>query len=169
MMNISNTGQVRATNEVQVSQVGTGASGQFRSVHGNYGVIERNDGGNYFLLVTNSGDQYGSWNGLRPFYFNLANGNVTMGHNLTVSGFIIGRFNCRRVNSGWTNVAYASCNANERVMSGGGACAVSGGNHAFLLESFPNAELTYWQADCHFGNNANGAVAMAYAICCQIN
>lgn len=33
-----------------------------RLVTGNYGLIMRNDGSNFYLLPTNSGDPYGTWN-----------------------------------------------------------------------------------------------------------
>ena len=33
-----------------------------RLVQGNYGLIMRNDGTNFYLLPTNSGDPYGTWN-----------------------------------------------------------------------------------------------------------
>jgi hypothetical protein len=48
-----------------------------RLVNGNYGLLFRQDGSNFFMLPTNSGDQYGSWNSLRPFYFSMTSGVVT--------------------------------------------------------------------------------------------
>ncbi|WP_250694150.1 phage tail protein, partial [Escherichia coli] len=56
----------------------------FRAVHGNYGFFIRNDGSNSYFLLTNAGDQLGSWNGLRPLYINNASGAVTMNNGLTV-------------------------------------------------------------------------------------
>jgi len=53
--------------------------GQVRMVHGNYGAIWRNDGANTYLLFTDSGNQYGSWNSLRPFIINDSTGGVTLG------------------------------------------------------------------------------------------
>ncbi|WP_230373209.1 phage tail-collar fiber domain-containing protein [Enterobacter cloacae] len=49
-----------------------------RIAYGNYGTFWRNDGGNLFLMITNSGDQLGSYNSLRPFVVNLASGDVTI-------------------------------------------------------------------------------------------
>ncbi|ELW5301058.1 tail fiber domain-containing protein [Shigella flexneri] len=47
----------------------------------------RNDGANTYFLLTDAGQAAtGSWNGLRPLYFNNANGQVTFGHNVTGSG-----------------------------------------------------------------------------------
>ncbi|EBV2202038.1 hypothetical protein DN143_11025 [Salmonella enterica subsp. enterica serovar Javiana] len=59
----------------------------FRIAYGNYGFMLRNDGANTYFLVTDAGQAAtGSWNGLRPLYFNNANGQVTFGHNVTGNG-----------------------------------------------------------------------------------
>jgi hypothetical protein len=50
--------------------------GQIRMTYGNYGVMCRNDGGTFYFLLTNAGDPYGGWNGLRPFYIDLASGGL---------------------------------------------------------------------------------------------
>jgi hypothetical protein len=47
-------------------------------INGNYGTFFRNDGSNLYLLSTASADQYGSYNGLRPFSFNLGSGDVNI-------------------------------------------------------------------------------------------
>lgn len=57
-----------------------------RIVQGNYGAIWRQDGAHLYLLFTNSGDQYGTWNSLRPFYANTSTGHVTIGNGLSVVG-----------------------------------------------------------------------------------
>ncbi|MCL5533633.1 tail fiber domain-containing protein [Enterobacter kobei] len=58
----------------------------FRIKYGNIGSFMRSDGGNTYFLLTNSGDPDGSWNGLRPIYWNNTTGNVSMGHIVTVGG-----------------------------------------------------------------------------------
>lgn len=59
----------------------------FRIAYGNYGFMLRNDGANTYFLVTDAGQAAtGSWNGLRPLYFNNANGQVIFGHNVTGNG-----------------------------------------------------------------------------------
>lgn len=59
----------------------------FRIAYGNYGFILRNDGSNTYFLLTAAGQAAaGSWNNLRPLYFNNANGQVTFGHNVTGNG-----------------------------------------------------------------------------------
>ena len=46
----------------------------FRHIYGNYGTFWRQDGTNLYLMLTNSGDQYGGWNNFRPLTVNLATG-----------------------------------------------------------------------------------------------
>lgn len=49
-------------------------SPHFRHIFGDYGTFWRQDGTNLYLLLTNSGDPYGSWNNFRPLTVNLATG-----------------------------------------------------------------------------------------------
>lgn len=65
-------------NEFTGGEVQGAAANAFRLTFGSYGVILRNDGSDFYMLVTNSGDKYGAWNALRPFQFNLATGAVTI-------------------------------------------------------------------------------------------
>lgn len=83
-LQISTAGYARFRNEVQSNT--SGAGGQFRAVQGNYGVILRNDGGNYYTLITNSGDPWGTWNNLRPFTISLTTGTVSMSSGVNISG-----------------------------------------------------------------------------------
>lgn len=70
------TGTVRASGEIISTNVN-----QFRAIAGSYGTFLRNDGTATYLLLTASGDQYGTWNALRPFHYNNASGNVVIGNN----------------------------------------------------------------------------------------
>lgn len=76
-------GKIKSVDEV----VSTSA---FRIAKGNYGVLMRNDGTSYYMLLTNSGQaEVGTWNSLRPFIVDLATGNVDLvqaGEHLSVSG-----------------------------------------------------------------------------------
>jgi hypothetical protein len=81
---ISVTGNITSSNEI-ISTLGGGNYGGLRLVGGNYGAMLRQDGGSLYVLLTNSGNQYGSWNGLRPLIVNLANGLVTCGNNITIT------------------------------------------------------------------------------------
>lgn len=81
---VSTAGYIRSRVEVQSASCGSG--GQFRAVQGNYGIMHRNDGGNYYFLITNSGDPWGTWNGLRPFTISLSAGTVSMSSGVNISG-----------------------------------------------------------------------------------
>ncbi|EHB7986706.1 phage tail protein, partial [Escherichia coli] len=50
-----------------------------RIAYGNYGFFIRNDGSNTYFMLTNSGDNMGTYNGLRPLWINNATGAVSMG------------------------------------------------------------------------------------------
>lgn len=62
----------------------TNSANGFRIVYGNYGVFFRSDGTSAYLLATASGDQYGGYSSLRPFYFSLSTGMVYMSHGLSL-------------------------------------------------------------------------------------
>ncbi|WP_449549584.1 phage tail-collar fiber domain-containing protein [Lelliottia nimipressuralis] len=79
------SGPMKATGEIQSSNANS-----FRIAYGNYGVFWRNDGNNHYLMLTNSGDQYGGYNNLRPFSVSVASGKVSLGHGLSVNGGITG-------------------------------------------------------------------------------
>ncbi|MCR6732524.1 tail fiber protein [Enterobacter cloacae] len=69
------------------------SANNYRMVYGNYGAFWRQDGSNLYLMLTNSGDQYGSYNGLRPLAVSLSSGDVTMGKlNLTNFQFFDARY-----------------------------------------------------------------------------
>lgn len=78
-------GKIVANNEI-ISTSGNA----FRLAYGNYGVIARNDGTNFYLLLTNSGQALtGTWNNLRPMSFSLTTGDVSVQHMLNANGGII--------------------------------------------------------------------------------
>ncbi|WP_338506610.1 phage tail protein [Erwinia aphidicola] len=58
----------------------------YRIAYGDYGVFWRNDGVRHYLMVTNKNDIYGGYNALRPFYVDIATGNVALQHNVSVGG-----------------------------------------------------------------------------------
>ncbi len=74
-------GSTRTATEF-ISTLG-GGSGQFRAISGNYGAFIRNDGVNtYMPLLTNSGNQYGSWNTLRPLMISNSTGDLYFANSL---------------------------------------------------------------------------------------
>ena len=46
----------------------------FRMIQGEYGTFFRNDGNSLYLMITNAGDQNGSYNDFRPLTINLSTG-----------------------------------------------------------------------------------------------
>lgn len=66
-------------------RVGGSVSNQLRLIYNNKAVICRNDGANFYLMTTNTDDALGGYNDLRPLFFNLSNGTVTMGHGLRLN------------------------------------------------------------------------------------
>ena len=58
----------------------------FRHIVGEYGVFWRHDGTNLYLMLTNSGDQYGGWNDFRPLVVNLATGICSINGNANSAG-----------------------------------------------------------------------------------
>lgn len=54
----------------------------YRIVSGNYGTFWRNDGNYLWLMITASGDQYGGYNGLRPFSVRLDTGKAVVGNGI---------------------------------------------------------------------------------------
>lgn len=84
---ISMSGTITSAGEI----ISTNNGAALRMVNGNYGSFLYNNGAHVFLLLTNSGNQYGTNNALRPWYVNCATGAVTMGSGLSVTagGFSI--------------------------------------------------------------------------------
>ena len=65
--------------------ISTAVGAEFRGIAGNYGWMNYSDGSNFYFLLTNSGNQYGTYNGLRPYNINLATGAMSIGNSLTVA------------------------------------------------------------------------------------
>ena len=63
----------------EIISLRTSANANIRMVGGNYGAMFRNDGTNLYFLLTNSGDQLGAWNSLRPITINNVTGGVSLG------------------------------------------------------------------------------------------
>ncbi|WP_068871985.1 tail fiber domain-containing protein [Edwardsiella tarda] len=66
--------------------INTPAADFIRSTYNNqYGLIHRNDGVSYYMLLTNRGDVNGGWNALRPFRLDLANGRIYVANGLSAN------------------------------------------------------------------------------------
>lgn len=96
-LNVSNT--ITGNTEIHGAANTEVYPGQFRAIQGNYGAIMRNDGSSFYLLTTGSvaigSVGTSSYNTLRPFSFNLNNGQVIIdgtgagtnfGGNITTTG-----------------------------------------------------------------------------------
>ena len=70
---MSVAGGIKNTGEIQSESYNS-----YRLVSGNYGTFWRNDGNALYLMLTNSGDQYGSYNDFRPLSVDLATGVCTI-------------------------------------------------------------------------------------------
>ncbi|HAJ6998422.1 TPA: hypothetical protein HNN83_11525 [Escherichia coli] len=81
-------GGLTATGEI----ISKSANG-LRIAYRNYGFFIRNDGSNTFFMLTDSGNSLGTYNNLRPLIINNANGTVTIGNGLNVTGGINGSLN----------------------------------------------------------------------------
>ncbi|WP_244461638.1 phage tail protein [Escherichia coli] len=81
-------GGLTTTGEI-ISKSGNG----LRIAYGNYGFFIRNDGSNTYFMLTDSGNSLGTYNRLRPLIINNANGAVTIGNGLDVTGGINGSLN----------------------------------------------------------------------------
>lgn len=105
----------------------------FRIAYGSYGFFIRNDGGNTYFMLTNSGDQMGTWNGLRPLTISNSTGQVTIGTPLVVT------------------------HASGLTVNSTAGDAISWGSLGACLANDGNLKGTYWKA---FGGNdwAGGAL-----------
>lgn len=76
------------TGELDISGV-PGNGGQIRIYNGGsttkYGTIFRNDGDQTYILLTNAGEQNGTWNNLRPFRINNSDGAINIGTSLATT------------------------------------------------------------------------------------
>lgn len=131
---VSHNKQFLVNNTLRVNgEVQTTAANSYRMVYGNYGTFWRNDGGNLWLLFTNSGDQYGGYNSLRPFSVNLSSGFVTLGNGCSVGGNIS---------------ATGTMTGNSGVYWGSERCVYGRNN---TVQWFNNPGGNYMEVNCNNG------------------
>lgn len=73
---MKDVGAISASGEIT-----TTSANSFRMVYGTYGAFWRNDGVGLYLMLTNAGDQHGTFNSLRPFLVETATGTVKLHYN----------------------------------------------------------------------------------------
>lgn len=149
----------------------SGGGGQFRAVGGGYGVFIRNDGSSTYLLLTNNGSPYGSFNSLRPFAISNATGAVSLdgtGAGTTVGGTLqigsSGQFYLNP-NSGGNRLLNFAANQYIQWVSGtglqinstGGTVAITGSAFTFNGNAVAaqGTNVTFGQVDA---GNVQGTV-----------
>lgn len=81
LVDLANLGTISASGPVSTAgELRSTSANQLRQVYGDYGLIHRQDGVDYYMLYTDSGDPYGGWNALRPLRINNATGDVFLGN-----------------------------------------------------------------------------------------
>lgn len=71
--NMTGVGSISASGEISTS-----SPNAFRMTYGNYGAFFRQDDLALYLMLTDSGNQLGTFNSFRPFYVELATGTVKL-------------------------------------------------------------------------------------------
>ncbi|MBP0995972.1 phage tail protein [Serratia fonticola] len=74
------SGIVKTSAEIQST-----SQNNYRITSGNYGTFWRQDGNALYLLMTNAGDQLGSYSSHRPFAVSMPSGGVTLGTQVTLT------------------------------------------------------------------------------------
>lgn len=123
-----------------------------RIAYNNRGFFIRNDGGNTYFMLTNSGDAWGSYNNLRPLYINNDTGSVTLGHTVGIGGNL-------SVNGSFTT-ANSSLSNGQLVLNG------SGNSQVYFSRSGANPRDMYifHSGDASRGNRVEIADTTSYMV-----
>ena len=81
------------------------AYNSLRHIQGSYASFWRNDGSNLYLMLTDSGDQYGSYNARRPFRVDLATGKVSLAEGVTMPTLALGTSSTDGATTAFVNAA----------------------------------------------------------------
>ena len=135
-----------------------------RIAYGNYGFFIRNDGSNTYFMLTNSGDNMGTYNGLRPLWINNATGAVSMGRGLNVSGETLSdRFAINSSNGMWIQMRDNNAIFGKNIVNTDSAQALLRQDHAdrkFMIGGLGNKQFGIYMI-----NNSrtdNGTDGQAY-------
>ena len=117
-------------------KITTDTANQIRLIQGNYGVLLRNDGSSFYMLVTNSGEaENGTWNSLRPFYFSNSTGVCNISGNAATATALQ---TARTINgvsfNGTANITVAD--STKVPLAGGnltGRCKITGNNFGWQV------------------------------------
>jgi hypothetical protein len=134
------TGSMRATNGLIVSS----NTSHLRSTYGSIGFISYSDGATYYQLATSSGDSGGSFNSLRPFQWNLVNGNVGLANNQVTFAHNSGAMTCTSINaSGNLTASDSSSLGDLSAFSVASSGAVSGSTGSFSTSLTVSGTTTF--------------------------
>ncbi|EJC5106124.1 tail fiber protein [Escherichia coli] len=135
-----------------------------RIAYGNYGFFIRNDGSNTYFMLTNSGDNMGPYNGLRPLWINNATGAVSMGRGLNVSGETLSdRFAINSSNGMWIQMRDNNAIFGKNIVNTDSAQALLRQNHAdrkFMIGGLGNKQFGIYMINN--SRTANGTDGQAY-------
>ncbi|HFR5714618.1 TPA: phage tail protein [Escherichia coli] len=135
-----------------------------RIAYGNYGFFIRNDGSNTYFMLTNSGDNMGTYNGLRPLWINNATGAVSMGRGLNVSGETLSdRFAINSSNGIWIQMRDNNAIFGKNIVNTDSAQALLRQNHAdrkFMIGGLGNKQFGIYMINN--SRTANGTDGQAY-------
>ncbi|AAQ14006.1 tail fiber protein [Escherichia phage P1] len=135
-----------------------------RIAYGNYGFFIRNDGSNTYFMLTNSGDNMGTYNGLRPLWINNATGAVSMGRGLNVSGETLSdRFAINSSNGMWIQMRDNNAIFGKNIVNTDSTQALLRQNHAdrkFMIGGLGNKQFGIYMINN--SRTANGTDGQAY-------
>ncbi|WP_105621109.1 phage tail fiber protein [Cronobacter malonaticus] len=137
----------------------------FRIKYGSFGSFMRNDGANTYFLLTNSGDQEGSWNGLRPIYWSNTSGNVTMQHSVSIGGTLAvnNKITVPTQSNSWINMRTGTAVEGNAAVSNAAAAPIVRQEHAdrhYILGGLGNSQFGIYMINK--SRTANGTDAYAY-------
>ncbi|WP_353622480.1 tail fiber domain-containing protein [Citrobacter sp. Ca225] len=156
--------------QVSGEVVTTSANG-FRIKYGSISSFFRSDGANSYFLLTNSGDQDGAWNGLRPLAWNNTTGVVTMSHNVTVGGALTANggivsgnvINVPTASGSWISMRTGTALQGNGAVGTSSAAAVVRQEHAdrhYVLGGLGNSQFGIYMINK--SRTDNGTDAYAY-------
>ncbi|HGU7778349.1 TPA: phage tail protein [Escherichia coli] len=141
-----------------------------RIAYGNYGFFIRNDGSNTYFMLTNSGNNMGTYNGLRPLWINNATGAVSMGHDLDVTGDITtnawvyaNRFAINSGSTSWIDMRNQNVIFGRNAVSTSSAQALLRQDHAerkFFVGGLGNYQFGFYMINN--SRTSNGTDGQAY-------
>ena len=141
-----------------------------RIAYGNYGFFIRNDGSSTYFMLTASGDNLGTWNSLRPLTINNANGAVSIGNGLNVTGDIrtnawvyANRFSVNSSSGSWISMRDQNVIFGLNKVSTSSAQALLRQDHAdrkFFIGGLGNSQFGFYMINN--SRTANGTDGQAF-------